>query len=103
MNNTKWNEIFRAFYYDNELKENAPLIMWRTRDIENGFVSEWDGTWSHFGCEPREWNRIDYLQIRLTAENEKYVMDCLKKIHVPGDVKDGIATVFGHREHGEYI
>lgn len=103
MNDTKWNEIFKAFYYENELKENAMLIIWRTKDTETGFVSEWDGTWSHFGCEPREWNKIDYLQIRLNADNEKYVIDSLKKIHVPGTVEDGIVTVYGYRTDVEYI
>ncbi len=103
MNDTKWNEIFRALYYDNELKENAPLIRWRTCDIESGFVSDWDGTWTHFGCEPREWDKIEYLQIRLTPENEKYVMDSLKRIHVPGTVEDGIVTIYGYRTDVDYI
>lgn len=55
MNNTKWNEIFQAFY------NSEPVVMWRTRDIETGYLSNWDGCWSHFGCEPRDWDMIDYL------------------------------------------
>ena len=70
MNNTKWNEIFRAFYYDNELIKDAPLISWRTKDTETGCLSNWDGTWTHFGCEPRDWDKIEYLQIQLTPENK---------------------------------
>ena len=46
MNNTKWNEIFRAFYYD---------------------------------------------------------MECLKRIHVPGTVENGVATVYGYRTDVDYI
>ncbi len=34
MNDTKWNEIFKAFYYENELKENSMLIIWRTKEID---------------------------------------------------------------------
>ena len=60
MNNTKWNEIFHTFY-DNEWSPEQPLISWRTKNIENGYISNWDGTWTHFGCEPREWDKIDYL------------------------------------------
>ena len=44
MNNTRWNEIFRAFYHDNELKRDHPVIMWRTKDIHTGYISAWDGT-----------------------------------------------------------
>ncbi len=58
MNNTKWNEIFHAFY-DNEWSPEQPLISWRTKNIENGYLSNWDGAWTHFGCEPREWDKID--------------------------------------------
>lgn len=103
MNNTKWNEIFRSFYYNNELIKDAPLIMWRTRDIETGCLSNWDGTWTHFGCEPRDWDKIEYLQIQLTPENKTYVMECLKRIHVPGTVENGVATVYGYRTDVDYI
>ena len=42
MNNTKWNEIFRAFYYDNELIKDAPLIRWGTKDTETGYRTDVD-------------------------------------------------------------
>ena len=103
MNNTKWNEIFRAFYYDNELKSGSPIIMWRTKDIDTGYLSEWDGTWTHFGTEPRDWDKIDQLQICLTPENKEYVLKCLKQIHVPGIVEDDTVTIFGYRSDVDYI
>ena len=103
MNNTKWNEIFRAFYYDNELKSGSPVIMWRTKDIGTGYLSEWDGTWTHFGADPRDWDKIDHLQIRLTPENKEYVLQCLKQIHVPGIVEDDTVTIFGYRTDVDYI
>ena len=103
MNNTKWNEIFKAFYYGNELKENSPLIRWRTKDAENGYLCSWEGTWTHFGCEPREWDRIDYLQIQLTPVNDSYVIESLKKIHVPGTIENGIVTIYGYRTDVDYI
>ena len=96
MNNTKWNEIFHAFYYENELKQDHPSVMWRTKDIESGYISDWDGTWTHFGNELRNWDKIDYLQIRLTPGNREFVLRCLKQIHVPGIVEEDIVTVFGY-------
>ena len=102
MNNTKWNEIFKTFY-SNECSPEGPLVRWRTKDVENGYISAWDGTWTHFGCEPREWDKIDYLQIRLTDENSDLVLSELKKIHVPGEVKDGIVTVYGYRTDVDYL
>ena len=102
MNNTKWNEIFRAFY-ENELKQDSSIIMWRTKDIDSGYLSDWDGTWTHFGADPREWDKIDFLQIRLTPENKDYVLKCLKQIHVPGVVEEDRITVFGYRTDVDYI
>ena len=61
--------------------------MWRTKDIRTGYISDWDGTWTHFGAEPREWDKIDQLQIRLTPENKECVMKSLKQIYVPGTKK----------------
>ena len=103
MNNTKWNEIFRAFYYDNELKSGHPVIMWRTKDLDSGYLSSWDGTWTHFGAKPRDWDKIDQLQIRLTPENRDYVLKCLKQIHVPGILENDIVTIFGYRTDVDYL
>lgn len=102
MNNTKWNEIFKVFY-QNECDGNIPLVRWRTRDLETGFISKWDGTWTHFGCEPRNWEYIDYLQIELTEENREFVLQKLRRIHVPGTISNGIATIYGYRQDVDYI
>ena len=103
MNNTKWNEIFKAFYYENECKEDSFLVRWRTKDKESGYVSMWDGTWTHFGCEPRSWECMEYLEIELTQENREYVLRQLKRIHVPGIVKDNAAIIYGYRQDVDYI
>ncbi|MCQ2148457.1 MAG: hypothetical protein MJZ16_13235 [Bacteroidales bacterium] len=102
MNNTKWNEIFQSFY-KNECEEASPIIRWRTKDIETHYLTQWDGTWTHFGCEPRAWDKIDYLQIELTADNGDFVINTLKKIHVLGDVNDDVVTVYGYRQDVDYI
>ena len=97
MNNTKWNELFLAFY------NTEHVIMWRTRDIENGYLSNWDASWSHFGCEPKEYDKIDYLQIKLSPENKTYVIDTLKRIHVPGEIAEDIIVVYGYRTDVDYL
>ena len=102
MNNTKWNEIFKAFY-QNECDGNIPLVRWRTRDLETGFISTWHGTWTHFGCEPRNWEYIDYLQIELTEQNREVVLQELRKIHVPGTISQEIVTIYGYRQDVDYI
>ena len=97
MNNTKWNEIFQAFYYCDF------IVKWRTKDKENGFLSDWDASWSHFGCEPHEWDKIDYLQIELSSENKEYVLETLKKIHVPAEIVKNVITVYGYRTDVDYL
>lgn len=102
MNNTKWNEIFQSFY-KNECTDNHPIVYWRTRDLENGYISRLDGTWTHFGCEPRNWEMIDYLQIQLTESNREFVIKTLKKIHVPGVIAEDIVTIYGYKQDVDYI
>ena len=102
MNHTKWNELFKAFYR-NECDGNIPLVRWRTKDLENGFISEWDGTWTHFGCEPKDWAHIDYLQIELTRQNRDFVLQEIKRIHVPGTSSKEIVTIYGYRQDADYI
>ena len=46
---------------------------------------------------------IDYLQIELTLKNEEFVLDTLKKIHVPADMEDNIVTVYGYRTDVDYL
>ncbi|MDM8202021.1 DUF6678 family protein [Allofournierella massiliensis] len=102
MNNTKWNEIFNVFY-QNECDKNTLLIRWRTKDLRTGYISNWERSWTHFGCAPRNWESIDYLQIELTTKNQEFVLQELKKIHVPGTISNGVATIYGHRQDVDYI
>ncbi len=101
MNNTKWNEIFWAFYwYECDEKGRA---RWKTRDVENGYIYGWEPSWTHFGCEPKEYDKIDYLQIELTDDNRDFVIQTLKDIHVPGILEDDVVTIYGYRQDVDYI
>ena len=101
MNNTKWDEIFRAFY-DEELQPDSRVVSYRTQTV-NGFLSPWDTSWTHFGCEAAEYKHIDRLEIQLTEENREFVLELLHRIHVPGDVQGDIVTVFGYPQSEEYL
>ena len=100
MNDTKWTEIFKAFYYGAELV-GGPVIPWTTKSLEGNVYS--DNTWTHFGVGMEHSKEIDWLRIELTPENREYVLEALRKIHVPGEVKENWVIVYGHRMDVDYI
>jgi hypothetical protein len=91
MNDSKWDEIRLAMYdYDG-------LIQWRTKDVENGYIAQWDTDWFHHfrlgGYKPIEW-----LEISLNEDNTAYVMTKLKEIHVPGEIDGNVVRVYGYKD-----
>ncbi|MCU8067912.1 hypothetical protein L5L78_22855 [Shewanella sp. SM34] len=97
MNNTKWDEIRLAMYSLPTPPE------WRTKDLENGFISEWDREWFyHFKIGGYE--TIEWLEIRHTSleQKEKIVME-LSKIHVPLEVKEETLKIYGFVLPGLFI
>ena len=61
MNNTKWTEIFKAFYYGAELCEGGPAVPWTTKNLAGELYS--DNTWTHFGVGMEASKEIDWLKI----------------------------------------
>jgi hypothetical protein len=61
MNNTKWTEIFKEFYYGVECADDENLsrmpIQWTTKS-RNGYVYS-DSTWTHFGIDSEEFKEIE--------------------------------------------
>lgn len=100
MNNTKWTEIFKAFYYGAELV-GGPAVPWTTRTLD-GFVYS-DSTWTLFGVGMEDSRQIDWLMIELTQENREFVLEALRKIHVPGEVLADCVMVYGHRMDVDYV
>ena len=100
MNNTKWTEVFKAFYYGAELC-GGPAVHWSTRTLD-GFVYS-DSTWTHFGVGMEDSREIDWLMIELTPSNREFVLEALRKIHVPGEVLADCVMVYGHRMDADYI
>lgn len=105
MNNTKWSEIFKAFYYGYECAQDETLrsirFPWTTRSVD-GYVYS-DNTWTHFGVGMENSKEIDWLKIELTPENREFVLELLRKIHVPGEVQENCVIVYGHRMDVDYI
>ena len=100
MNNTKWTEIFEAFYYGSELV-GGPVVPWTTKSLDGDIYS--DNTWTHFGVGMEGSKEIDWLRIKLTPENREVVLKNLRAIHVPGEVVGDSAYVYGHRMDVDYI
>ena len=105
MNETKWTEIFKAFYYGVECSGDPRLskmfISWCTKSTDGDIYG--DTTWTHFGVGMEQSKEIEWLKIDLTTENRETVMDILRKIHVPGEVFDDCVYVYGYRMDVDYI
>lgn len=98
MNNTKWDEIRLGMY---ELGDLSPK--WRTKDIENNHICEWDGEWFyHFrdgGYECIEWLEISTTSLEQAAA----VGAVLQRVRVPGEQVVGVFRVFGYAPIGKSV
>ena len=98
MNNTKWEELRLGMY---NLKQLSPK--WRTRNLENGYVSNWDGEWFyHFKIGG--YKTIEWVEIKIESdEQDKAVLDSLKEIHVPGERIEIGFKVYGYLTENKNI
>ncbi len=98
MNDTKWDELRLAMY---NLGENHPK--WRTKDVENGYLSGWDGEW-YYHFRSGGYKTIEYVEIRVSHEEMRdRVRGVLAKIHLPGrETKEGF-IVYGYTRTGESV
>lgn len=98
MNDTKWRELQMAMY---EIKDFCPR--WRSRCLENGYVSDWDGEWFyHFS----EGGYADIEWVEIKAENAAeaaIVLAALNKIHVPGEQWEHGFRVYGYVTAGQPV
>ena len=68
-----------------------------------GYISPWDGFWSHFGCDSDVYRNLEWLQIRLNDKNREFVLQTLREIHVPGTVSQDLVTIYGYKDDVDYI
>ena len=102
MNNTKWNELFLAFYENDGKRGKSLAVFYRTKE-RNGYISAWSNEWELFGSQFPFWKDLEWLQIQLSGENRQFVLDALRRIHVPGEIQDNIVTVYGYRQDCAYL
>lgn len=91
MNNTKWDELRLGMYNLNEL---SPC--WRTKDIENGHLSNWDREWFyHF--RTGGYKTIEWLEIKIENQIQREgVIIVLKTYHIPFEIIDIGYRVYGY-------
>ena len=91
MNDTKWEELRLAMH---ELGPLGPR--YRVRNIDSGFVSDWDGEWFyHFRVGSHA--KIEWVDLRVSAgEQEDAVLQALRRIHVPGCRTEDGFKVYGY-------
>lgn len=101
MDDAMWNELRMAMH---NLGEKAP--QWRTKDIENGYLTEWDEEW-YYHFRKGGYRTIESLEIRVSNKDMRdLVRKALIRIHVPGLVtEDGFIVIGYTRNDGpvEYI
>jgi hypothetical protein len=97
MNNTKWDKIRLA------MAALDPSPSYRTRCIDNGYISNWDHEWLyHFQIGGYEC--IEWLEISCETEQEKSnVLNALKKIHIPGETTPTGFMIYGYIKAGQVI
>lgn len=91
MNDTKWDEIRFAMH---DLDELSPR--WRTLDLKNGYLSDWDGEWFHH-FRAGGYKYIEWLEIAVKSEAQaEAVLNALVRIHVPGEITENGFKVLGY-------
>ncbi len=98
MNDTKWDELRLAMYSLGKLRP-----MWRTKDVETGFIPNWDGEWLyHF--RNGGYKSIEWVEIEITSqEQDAAVYDALKRIHLPGERTEKGYRVVGYATKGQQV
>ena len=98
MNDTKWDELRLAMH---GLGALGPR--WRTRDVENGYVSDWDGDWFyHFRLGG--YRSIHWVDVAVTGDAQRAaVWPELVRIGLPGETTATGFRIFGYAEAGQAV
>jgi hypothetical protein len=91
MNNTKWEELRMGMHNLNSLSPR-----WRTCDLEDRYISEWDGEWFyHFRIGG--YKTIEWVEIHISSkEQDEAVLKILKQIYLPGERTENDFKIFGY-------
>jgi hypothetical protein len=88
MNDTKWRELCFAF------SSFATNPAWRTRDLLNGHVSDWDCEWFHH-VGP-DYCSIEWLEIDPRDSDRDCVRSVLREIGAPFEEAEHFFRVIGY-------
>ena len=88
MNNTKWREVCFTF-----ARFDGRLPAWRTRDLLNGHLSEWDTEWFHH-VGP-DYCSIEWLELDPRAASRDSIRELLQEVNVPFEEGEYL-KVFGY-------
>jgi hypothetical protein len=98
MNNTKWDELRLAM--DN-LGGMRPRL--RTKDVENGYTSNWDREWFHHfrigGYKTIEWVEV-FFDSDIQRTN---VTEILELLHIPVEITDKCFRIYGYIDDTDKI
>ena len=98
MNDTKWNELRHAMY-----ALGHPWPRWRTRDTENGHVSDWDGEW-YYHFNEGGYSTIEWVEIQSNSNDQlELILARLRAIHVPGEPSPHGFIVYGYTQPGQVV
>lgn len=90
MNDTKWDEVRLGMY---GLGEPSPRF--RVRNLQSGYVSDWDGEWFHHFHE--RYAEDEWVEIAAASPAQRdAILGVLRSIHVPGVATDAGFRVFGY-------
>ncbi len=99
MKNSKWEKLGLAM---DMLRDLRPK--WRTKDIESGFIREWDpNSWNRF-CLLYVYRSYEWVEIDVTsAEQDAAVLKALQNLHVPGEKTEHGYRVLGYAPAGKAV
>ena len=89
MNDTKWRELCFAF------GEFQPRPAWRTHDLLNGHLSNWDREWYHH-VGP-EYCSIEWLEIDPKGCDRERIISVSRQVGVPFEESPQYFKVIGYR------
>lgn len=97
MNNTKWEEIRLAMH------SLAVHPEWRTKDLVNGYISDWDSEW-FYHLKLGGYKTIEWLEIRyINHEQKENIVKELSKISVPLQANEETLKIYGFVLPGFFI
>ncbi|SMQ80660.1 hypothetical protein SAMN05444673_3969 [Bacillus sp. OV166] len=98
MNCTKWDEIWQT------MSDFPEKNLWRTKDIEKGYISLWDGEWFHHFKLDGDYKTIEWLEISFDNEEIKnQLLKILQEIRVPGEILSNSIKVYGYAKIGTFV